>query len=118
MVRSALILAACGLSSLCAAACDKTPTAEVPKAGVVAIRADDKGFTPGSVEVKKGEKVQLVVTRTSDDTCAKDVIFPEIGFKKELPLNTPVTIDVPTDTSRTLTFQCGMGMFKSKVVIK
>jgi plastocyanin domain-containing protein len=86
-------------------------------ARAVPIKVDDKGFTPSSVEVKKAEKVQLVFTRTSDDTCAKEVVFPEINVKKTLPLNTAVAIDVPTDTARTLTFQCGMAMFKSKVVV-
>ena len=110
-----------------AAGCDKKSddprwaaaiaTVSAPGVRAVPIKVDDKGFTPSSVEVKKAEKVQLVFTRTSDDTCAKEVVFPEINLKKSLPLNTAVAIDVPTDTARTLTFQCGMSMFKSKVVI-
>ena len=82
-----------------------------------AITVDDKGFTPSSVSVKKGDHAQLVFTRTTDSTCATEVVFPEINLKKALPLKQPVTVDVPTDAARTLTFQCGMGMFKSSVVI-
>jgi plastocyanin domain-containing protein len=82
------------------------------------VNVDGKGFTPSSVEFKKGEKGAITFTRTSDDTCAKDVVFPEINLKKELPLNKPVVVEVPTDTARTLTFTCGMGMFKSAVVIR
>jgi hypothetical protein len=91
------------------------PAANVTK---VAIAVDGKGFTPSSASFKKGEHAQLVFTRTSDETCAKEVVFPDINVKKALPLNQAVAIDVPTADARTLTFQCGMGMYKSKVTIQ
>ena len=45
-------------------------------------------------------------------------MFPELSIKKDLPLKTAVSIVVPTGEARTLTFQCGMGMYKSKVLVK
>lgn len=84
----------------------------------VEITANGDGFQPSSVAVKKGEPTTLVFTRTTNDTCATAVVFPELGIKKDLPLKQPVAIEVPTDKARTLAFQCGMGMYKSKVVIE
>jgi plastocyanin domain-containing protein len=84
---------------------------------VVAITVDGKGFSPSRVEAKKDENLTLRFTRTSDKTCAKAVVFPELGIEKPLPLKKPVDIVVPTKKARTLGFQCGMGMYKSKVVI-
>ena len=88
------------------------------QSGRIAVRADDKGFTPSSVTLKKGQPATLVFTRTSDATCAKEVVFPELKIQKELPLNKPVDVDIPTDTGRTLSFTCGMGMFQSSLLVQ
>lgn len=86
--------------------------------GEIAVRADEKGFTPSHVSVEKGKPLTLIFTRTSDETCARDIVFPDLGIKKPLPKDTPVRVDLPTNENRTFTFQCGMGMYKSQVVVQ
>jgi plastocyanin domain-containing protein len=85
---------------------------------VIAVTADERGFTPAAVETQHGSKLTLRFTRTTDATCADKVVFPEAGIERALPLKQPVDVVVPTDTARTLAFQCGMGMFKSAVLIR
>lgn len=85
--------------------------------GTIRVTADDDGFKPSSVTVKKGAPTTLVFTRKTEQTCATEVVFPELGIEKDLPRGVPVSIPVPTDKARTLTFQCGMGMYKSAVVV-
>jgi len=85
---------------------------------VLAVTADERGFTPAAVETQRGSKLTLRFTRTTDATCADKVVFPEAGIERALPLKQPVDVIVPTDNARTLAFQCGMGMFKSAVVIR
>lgn len=82
------------------------------------ITADDKGFTPSSVTAKKGESLVLEFTRTSDRTCAREVFFPQLNLKRDLPLNTPVTVTISTTEAKTLTFACGMDMMKGTVVVE
>jgi len=84
--------------------------------GKVAITADGRGFHPSSIEVPKGQKTTLEFRRTSDETCATSVVFPELKLEKPLPLNQTVAIELPANVSSTLTFQCGMGMYHGKVV--
>jgi len=94
---------------------DKTST---PVSGVVTVTADENGFHPDSVTLKKGESATLRFTRTTDETCADKVVFPDLKIEKDLPLNKAVDIPIETKEARTLGFQCGMGMFKSKVVVR
>src|SRR5262252_4794569 len=119
--RAAMALA--GLSLIVAIGCSKSESAARANAAVTAqgptkVTVDDHGFTPSEVHVEKGKPLSLVFTRTTDKTCATEVVFPELKLKKDLPLKTPVSIDVPTEQARTLAFQCGMGMYKSAVVIQ
>jgi plastocyanin domain-containing protein len=86
--------------------------------GEVAVTVDGDGFSPSRVTVPKGAEVRLVFTRTTDATCAKAVAFPELGITKDLPLKEPVAIVVAGAKAGTYTFQCGMGMYESKLVIE
>lgn len=107
------------LLSVSLAACSKKTDPALSVDGTaIPITVDDHGFQPSSVKLKKAASAALVFTRTTDDTCATEVAFPELNIKKELPLNKPVTVSIPTDKAQTLTFQCGMGMYKSSVVIQ
>jgi plastocyanin domain-containing protein len=114
-----LVLGACSKSSQSGPPEPEVPIPAAPP-GVqqTKVIVDDKGFTPSHVEVQKGKPASLVFVRTTDDTCAKEVVFPDLKLEKDLPLRTAVNVDIPTTDARTFTFQCGMAMYKSAVVIQ
>ena len=97
------------------AACGKN---EPGAKSAVKVTADENGYSPASVTIPKGQATVLEVTRTTDRTCAREIVLPELGITKELPLDTPVTITLPAGEPRTYAFQCGMGMFKGSVVVQ
>jgi Cupredoxin-like domain len=125
--RTAMSLRFAPLARLCLfplvlPACNRDKAAPEPVVAtgdqVVAVVADERGFTPAAVQAQRGSKLTLRFTRTTNDTCADKVVFPEAGIEQDLPLKQPVDILVPTSQARTLGFQCGMGMFKSSVLIR
>lgn len=117
MLRPSLFAApllACALFS-----CKKTELPPAPlQSGTVPIAVTDEGFTPSKVRLEKGKPATLVFTRTSAHTCAERVKFKALNVDEALPLQTPVSIKVPTETAQTLTFTCGMDMYASSVVVE
>jgi plastocyanin domain-containing protein len=89
---------------------------EAPKPKRIDITITADGFTPASVTAEPNVAIELVFTRTTDNTCANEVVIPDLKIKKPLPLKEPVSI-VFTPKGET-TFACGMNMLKGKVVVK
>jgi RND family efflux transporter MFP subunit len=84
----------------------------------IAIEVSSRGFAPDRIDASRGVPLDLVFTRTTDETCAKEVLVPSRNVKQALPLNTPVTIRITPAASGEVAFACGMNMFKGTVVVR
>lgn len=105
------------VSVVALAACRSTPAESSGERKVI---ADEHGFSPASLALPKGAAgatENVTFLRTTEKTCATEVVFPELSLRAQLPLEKPVLISVPVDRARTLTFQCGMGMYKGALVV-
>ena len=91
-----------------------------PKGITVQMSVTDKGFEPSTIEVKKGQPVELVFTRKTDQTCIKEVILDNGSSKieKPLPLNKPVAIKTKFAKAGENKFACKMDMFKGTVKVQ
>lgn len=81
-----------------------------PQAKAVELTVTEKGFEPSHVKVTNGEPLKLIVTRKTDNTCAKETVIPDANLKAELPLNQPVTLSFTPRQSGEITYACGMNM--------
>ncbi|HVT14257.1 MAG TPA: efflux RND transporter periplasmic adaptor subunit [Fimbriimonadaceae bacterium] len=77
------------------------------------------GYNPPSINVPAGKAFRVTFIRRDDKTCGTEVIFPDLRIRKTLPLNQPVTIEIPPQPAgKELNFTCPMNMLKGQAVAK
>jgi plastocyanin domain-containing protein len=115
------LLAALALAAV-SASCSKPSDARPEPAGPAAapspalegrridITASSEGYSPATIEAKKGESLVLRFTRTTKSECLAQVVFPDLKITRDLPLNTPVEIGIKAENVGKIAFQCGMAM--------
>jgi plastocyanin domain-containing protein len=75
----------------------------------VEITVTEKGYEPSPIALRKGEPVELSITRTTDLTCATELILEDAGIDVKLPLNETVTASFTPDKTGVLKYGCAMG---------
>jgi plastocyanin domain-containing protein len=93
-------------------------TGQPAPAPAIAIAVTGDGFVPARLEVKKGQKVRLVVTRQTDRTCATEIVIRDQGIHQKLPLGQPVTVEFTPMKSGQLRYACGMDMISGVIVVE
>lgn len=91
----------------------KPPRVQTSKVEITRI-----GYEPASITLKRGVPARITFLRTTDDTCATEVVFADYGVRKELPLNQPVFVSFTPQTAGEFSFTCGMGMNRGKLLIR
>lgn len=112
------ILAGVALLAGCAGQAEKGATASDSGPTRVTITVTEKGYEPEMVTVAAGQPVTLVVTRTTAQTCATELVLKEHGINQPLPLGQAVEITFTPEQAGELTYACAMDMYKGKVVVK
>ena len=90
---------------------------QTSKAQTNRVTVGDQGFQPPRFTLRAGVPARLTFVRTSEKTCATEVIFPSLKIRRDLPLNKPVEIEF-TPAKGELAFVCGMNMLRGTVVVE
>jgi plastocyanin domain-containing protein len=107
------LVAAAALAAL-ATACRSEPREGEP----VKITVTKNGYEPFEVKARAGKPLTLVVTRTTDETCATEIVIPEANVSQDLPLGKPVTITFTPQKSGKLRYSCAMKMFQGVIDVR
>ena len=87
----------------------------------IAIEVTSQGFSPNKITVKKGVPVTFVFTRTSDKTCAKEVVIA-VGdgttIERALPLKQKVEVAMTFAKSGELSYACKMDMVTGTISVQ
>jgi RND family efflux transporter MFP subunit len=83
-----------------------------------AVAVTERGYEPSTLTLRANQSERIIFTRKTDATCGTEVLLPEYGIRKELPLNTPVVVEFMPQKTGVITFTCGMKMLQGKVVVR
>ncbi len=86
--------------------------------GSTLVNINMTGFEPSSIEAKAGEPLKLAFYRGNDTQCTREVVFPDLGIRREIPPFQTVVVEVTPAKTGTLAFACGMNMLKGKVIVR
>jgi hypothetical protein len=82
----------------------------------VEVTVTKDGFVPAEIPAKKGEILNLVVTRKVEKTCATELVQKEQGVFAPLPLEKPVKVTLRAPEEGQLKFSCAHGHIAANVV--
>ena len=75
------------------------------------------GYKPERIAVQEGERIRLRFVRKDFGPCTREVVFPQLGIRRELPTNKPVIVELPVLSPGAYEFKCGMNMTKGLLVV-
>ncbi len=76
-----------------------------------------EGYQPASFNLKQGVPARIEFVRQVEGACGEEIVIPEYGVKRELPLNKSVVVEFTPDKAGEYVFTCGMNMLRGKIVV-
>lgn len=88
------------------------------KVQTASVALTERGYEPASFKLHRGVPARVTFTRKVSATCGTEIVLPEYGIRRALPLNDPVVVEFTPKKTGEFTFSCGMGMLRGSVVVR
>ncbi|MGH9960322.1 MAG: cupredoxin domain-containing protein, partial [Pyrinomonadaceae bacterium] len=82
------------------------------------IEINTQGYQPATLKLRRGVHARVTFVRTTDATCAKEIVLPDFGIRRALPLNQPVVVSLTPNKKGEFTFACGMNMMRGQLIVQ
>lgn len=82
------------------------------------VRVTDRGYEPPTLTIPANKAIKVTFIRKTEATCGEEIIIPDLQVNRPLPLNVPVTIEIPARPPGRLRFTCAMDMLEGTVVVR
>jgi len=89
-----------------------------PRVQTARIEINAQGYHPASVKLRRGVRARVTFVRTTDATCVREIVFPDLSVQRELPLNEPVVVSFTPKKRGSFTFVCGMNMMRGELIVR
>ncbi len=77
-----------------------------------------EGYQPASFNLRQGVPARIEFVRQVEGACGEEIVIPEYGVKRKLPLNKPVMVEITPNKAGEYVFTCGMNMLRGKIVVR
>jgi len=81
----------------------------------IAVRAS---YVPDRLEARAGRPVRIVFRRDDPNPCTDQVVFPDFGLVKDLPLGRDTVVEFTPPAPGEYPFHCGMNMVNGTLIAK
>ena len=82
------------------------------------VELTDDGYTPAGLHLKAGVPARVTFVRRVAETCGTEVVLPDFGIRRDLPLDEPVVVEFTPAKAGTYTITCGMNMLRGSIVVR
>ena len=89
-----------------------------PRVQRLTVKITQRGFEPETLRLRRGVQARITFLRTTDQTCATEIVLRDFGIRRDLPLNQPVVIVLTPGKKGEFSFTCGMNMMRGKLIVQ
>jgi len=75
-------------------------------------------YVPDRIEAQSGRPIRIRFRRNDPNPCTDEVVFPDFGIVKDLPLGREVVVEVTPPMPGEYEFHCGMNMVRGKLIAR